>query len=626
MSVLPESHPIVSPGVQAGLLLAAVSQLEHLELAHPSVTRILEATGSGRTQAYEYRDRILESLPGLSRPAGRPRVERPQAAPESSAAVSEEVLGFLMEHPGAASRGRGRQWYSDGFRQFVLELYERHCQLGLERFAAAVQVPASTLRQWLAAPSPEQLERPVAQARSEQTPDLRQTQIETVLAAFKTWKGAFTDFCDHVALHLHLPFGRTFIAGILSALGARDSRRRGGRSPDERALRGAFATFFAGAEWIGDGTEIVVRLFGQRFSFNVELLIDAHTGAATGASLRDEEDAEAVLSAFLDAVRTTGSPPLAVLLDNRPSNHAPEVEQALAPASVIPATPARPQNKAHVEGAFGLFAQTSPELVFDAATPRELAAQVLRVIVTVWARTLNHRPRRDRAGRSRTELYRMDKPTAAEVMAARDALRQRLVKQRKARETFEARRRPEVRAFVAAAFERLGLTDPKGSIQAALCRYGLESLLAGLATFEGKKNAGTLPEGAEGRYLLGIVRNIAEYDEGIAIAEALLAARLELQDAALAGLQQKREHILAKHDSPVGHLCRFLDAALDTDRRLDRQFWVLAAADIIRQSASPQPRELFRLAARRILARYRVTYAERQAVLRSVARHAFPIA
>jgi hypothetical protein len=59
---------------------------------------------------------------------------------------------------------------------------------------------------------------------------------------------------------------------------------------------------------------------------------------------------------------TTGAPSLALLLDHRPSSHTPEVDAALDNTMRIRATPERPQNKAHVEGAFGLFAQKVPPI------------------------------------------------------------------------------------------------------------------------------------------------------------------------------------------------------------------------------------------------------------------------
>jgi hypothetical protein len=78
---------------------------------------------------------------------------------------------------------------------------------------------------------------------------------------------------------------------------------------------------------------------------NLELAIDAATDAAVGISVRDEEDSKAVTEAFESGVETTDEPPIAALLDNRPSNHTPDVE-----------------------GAFGLFAQKVPPIEIDSAS------------------------------------------------------------------------------------------------------------------------------------------------------------------------------------------------------------------------------------------------------------------
>ena len=117
-----------------------------------------------------------------------------------------------------------------------------------------------------------------------------------------------------------LPFCRTLIADILEANGVRWRKRRSGRSPDEDALRKQFVTYFANAQWVGDGTSIKVDVAGEAHTFNVELMIDPCSGAFVGVSIRDEEDSKAVIDAFKDGVATTGAPPLAVLLDNKPCN------------------------------------------------------------------------------------------------------------------------------------------------------------------------------------------------------------------------------------------------------------------------------------------------------------------
>ncbi len=623
MPFVPDSPSNVSPELLAALLLAAASELARLGLPHPSPVEILEATAAGRSRAYELKERLLESLPSLARPRGRPASEpRP---PVDSSALTREVLRFLMQHPGAVSGAGERQRYSDDFRLFVLELFERYPDLEMAAFAEAVEVPLGTLKVWVSVkPCGDRADSSADRARSP-AEEARDLQIQTVLTAWKNWKGPFSPFCDHVRYHLRIPFGRSFISSILEAHGVRNVRRRGGRSPDERALRGAFETFFPGAQWVGDGTSIAIELDGVVFTFNLELLVDADTDSFVGASLRLQEDSEAVCEAFTDGIGTTGAPPLALLLDNKECNLTARVDSALGATLHLSATLGRPQNKAHIEGGFGLFRQATPSLVFKSTSPQGLAAQILKAIVQTWARTLNHKPRSARGDRSRVQLYREKIPTPAEIARARATLEERLRQLRLARQSLEARLNPESRLVLDGAFSRLGLADPEGNIRAAIARYPLDAILAGIAVFEGKSLVGSLPEDAAGRYLLGIVRNIAEQDEGLAIAEALLRLRLEVHDAALSALSRARDATREQTKEPARVVSTFVDAALDTDRRLDRIFWLQAAAGTIRSEPRPSQESLYRSAVRRIQGTHRLLYRDRLAAARALSTYVVPI-
>lgn len=421
---------------------------------------------------------------------------------------------------------------------------------------------------------------------------------------------------------LRIPYGHTLIASILAAHGQRRPKRRPGRSPDEKALRGAFDTFFAGAQWEADGSTLGVRINDRVYCFNLELEVDAHTTAVVGASLRDEEDSTAVIAAFRDGIMTTGAPPLAQLLDNKPANQCHEVLEALGDTLRIPITPGRPQNDAHVEGTFGLFKSAAPDLVVSARTGRELAAAIACLVVTTWARATNHRPRKDRGGRSRVQLYR-EKPTPEEVHAAKKALVERLRKQELARKTREARTNPVVRAMLDEAFDKLGLVDEVGSVKDAIARYPLNAVLAGIATFEGKRTAGTLPETARARYLLGIVRNIAQRDEGLAIARALLQARLDARDRVLQGFVAARDQLLEENPDQTAAIDALIRAALATVSHVERIFFLAAAAEIIREQ--PAPQALLERAARRIHTTFRVTHADRLDAFRFLAEHGVPL-
>jgi hypothetical protein len=624
MTAISDSSPAIAPSVIAGLLLAARDHQLLLGLASSGVEQIVEKTGASRSSAYEAKAKLLDALSSLVRPAGRPSSPASPPSPKAEA-LTRQVLRFLLDHPGCVHGGSEHRHYSDSFRRLVLDLREKHPDLGVEELAHAIEVPVDTLRDWLrtgAPPAPEALETdPTAWASSN-------LHVQTVLVEWDTWEGGFVAFCDHVAKHLRVPYRRSAITAILAAHGVRLRRRREGRSPDEKALRESFETFFPGAQWVADGTPVVVTFFGERFGFNFELTVDAHSGAFTGVSVRDEEDSAALIQAIEDGKDTTGAPPLAVLVDNRPSNLTPEVGEALASDQtlLIPATKGRPQNKGHVEGAFGLFRQAVPPLVLDGKNEREAARELLRLVITTWARTLNHRPRADHGGKRRVDLY-SDKPTPEQIAQARTALAERLRRQEAARRTLQARQDPIVRQTIAAAFARLGIADPGGHILDAIAAYPLSPVVDGVAVFTGKRAAGSLPRDLEipGRYLLGIVRNIAEQREGELISYAMLRARLEAQDALLAPLVQRRNLVEKEGTDAAQTVTRFVDSALDTDRHIDRLFWLSAAGDLIRGASASERPTLFRLGARRINTASRVPYRERATATRWLAHSALPV-
>lgn len=624
MRNIADSSPAVAPSLAAGLLLAARELQAQLGLSAPGAAEILEKTGAGRSAAYEAKARILEVLPSLRRPVGRP--PEPKApAPSGTDELCHAVLRFVMAHPGCVQAGPGRRGYSPSFRRMILDLHERHPEMGPEELARAAEVPLDTLRGWMRVGMPPEASLPETVPPVESPKSLR---IQTVLAEWKQWDGAFVPFCKHLQENHRIPLGRTAIAGILEAHGVRLGRKRSGRSPDEKALRDSFERFFPGAQWVGDGTPVNVDVFGERFTFNLELVVDAETGAFVGVSLRDAEDAAAVVEAIEDGKATTGEAPLSVLLDNRPSNLAPEVQEALDETGtlLIRASPGRGQNKAHCEGAFGLFRQMVPALVLAAASAHEVARELLRLVVITWARTLNHRPRVDRGGRSRVEDY-SEKPEPEAVEKARIALAERFRRQEASRQTLQARQNPIVRQTIAEAYERLGIADPDGHQLDATARYPLSAVLDGIATFEGKQAAGTLPPNLDlpGRYLLGIIRNLSGEREGLLISEAMLRARLDARDALLEPLVEQRRLVGSECPTPLDAVARLVGLALEAERYIDRLFWLSAVGEVIGAERRPGMEALYRAAIRRINAASWMRKGERLAAARIIANTALPV-
>lgn len=621
MTLLSSSAEKVSPSIDAAVLLTAIPRLKALGLPHPAANQVFEATKAGRSRAYEQRAHLEASLRELSRPIGRPTKEKTAAPVDSYSDITRVILVYVGRHPGCISAGDQRCRYSDGFRRFILELLQRHRDITLEDFAHASTVPLGTIKDWLRGGTANVESH--KQISSAFELGCRGPQLETVLAEWNNWRGPFNAFCDHIQLHHRIPFGRTFISTILEACGKRTRKRRPGRSPDEKALRGAFETFFPHAQWVGDGTVVLVQVDGQVFTFNIQLDVDAYSDAFLGVDVSDVEDSAAVIAATRDAAEQAGTLPIALLLDNKACNHTDEVHAALGDTLLIPATIRRAQNKAHVEGGFGLLKPTLKGLALDNSSPRELARSFLRALVTTWGRTINHRPRRDRGGRSRFDLLN-DEPTPEQVLLARKSLQQRLREQKQQRRTEAARQNPVVRKIIADAYQRLHLADPLGNELLATARYPLDAVVEAIAIFEGRLRAGTLPSTkTTAGYLRGIAKNIAEEREGWEVALALWEARTNAGDLIARQLNCQKSTLISTTPQHEQLTKAYIDQALQSPSRLDMFFWLTAAADLIRQADDTYP--AFRLAARRISATHHVKHRRRMSATRFLAAKVLPL-
>jgi hypothetical protein len=538
-----------------------------------------------------------------------------------------------MQHPGCVHRGGVRRRYSDGFRQFIVHKRIRNEDVALEAFADLAEVPVGTLKMWMAAtarPEPTTVPRPTRSSPEQDSPasQVAKSSVEAVLLAWRNWHGDLGAFAHHVREDLGIPYGRQLIARILTESGERPIKRRGGRSPDEIALRKSFETFFPGAQWVGDGKTVGVRVDDELVAFNLELQVDAHTGAFVGLDISDVEDGDSVVQSFEHGVETTGAAPLSELLDNKACNHTQQVRDVLEAHGTMPirATPKRPQNKAHVEGAFGLFSQMLPTLELDTRDgKRGLARSLLFIVALTWARTLNHRPRRDRGGLTRVELY-AEEPTEEQIQEARRALEERCRKQELAQQTLQARQRPEVRKMLDESFARLDLADPDGSVRLAIAGYPTDAITAGIAIYAAKQRAGSLPDNVTARYLLGIVRNVAATREGELVLEEMIRLRLDARNRFALELESTRIAIcdLSRPHEEVIEEC--VARACASERPLDRTFWLRSLADFIIASSdhAGEQHRLLHDASIRILASFSVTPRQRHDAVRFLTERVVP--
>jgi hypothetical protein len=627
-----EATSSVPPTVLAGLLLCACAELDELGLRRPSKQEILSATGAGRSRAHVHARRLRELLPTLAQPVGRPRKAPPSSSTSDREALLAEALAFTMAHPGCVSGGRRRR-YSDHYRCFIVECYEKYRErVSVEEFAVLVQVPVKTLKPWIQASTVTSAPKGATTASDTVHADenihrkVGTAAIVRLVEAWQCWDGNFESFVRHAKDELGFKTGKDYIRNTLEALGARPVERRG-RLPDELALRKAFELFFPGAQWIGDGTQLAIDLNGERFTFNLELLVDAASGAFVGATVGDQEDAAAVVQAFFDGVATAGLPPLAVLLDNRSSNLTEDVEDALGDTLLIRATRGRAQNKGHVEGAFGLFEQMAPALYINAHSPVVLAARILELIVVTWARTLNHKSRRHRGGLSRVQQYRSSSPTTEQLERARAALAERQRKQILALEARKKRQDPASRRMLDDAFAQLGLDDPTGNIRLAIAGYPLNAIIEGISTFVAKKNNNALPDDLDdgARYLLGIVRNLHQRNLLLDMADELNRLRHKARDLQLEYLHAQCDDLVASVPGARDRLDAFLERVTKAEHQLNRLFWLRAIVTLLAAQPPDARQRLFDHAIRRLALSFRVPHQVRDEAIRFLARTVFPV-
>lgn len=599
------------PSLLAALLLFCRRLLKARGASLPATNaEAIALVGAKKSQAYAMVDAIEEALLEIDAPK---RIEA--APPEDGAHVEtvEAVRDFVMAHPGCVAAHGARTIYSDVFRVFVLELRRpdgpAH-QMSVDKLARAAGVPLGTLKDWLRAP-------PVAdesdQAACDQASSATDTAVATILARWPAWSGTFGEFCRHLRAHHRIEAGQTFVSHVLEAGGLRVPRRQ---KPDKLWSRHSFKELFPNAQWIGDGSQFFVEIDGQRFVFNLEAIVDASSNAVLAVEVTDVENEAAVLDAVDAAEHTAGTKPLALSLDNKPSNHTERIEEHIEPALALASTPFSPTAKACVEGFFGLFEQNMPPICVETIDKRELARRILEIQATAFARGRNGRPRKKLGDKSPAQAHADHVPTDEEIEEAR-ALIDELGRRREKMQNMRERRQDEVSIqLIKDALMRHGLDEPDDHFARTLSGYTREAVSRGIAIFDGKAAVRTIPDGADRvRYLGGIIRNEHHRLELLAIADALLSTRLRQRDLSLAELADELERLMAVDDDPAGCIIRLVDRALESDPEIDFRFFARAAHSRLAELELSAAKRLFEHLSRRIAARFHAHPRRRQRLL-----------
>lgn len=573
----------------------------------PKASTILDLLDAGRTQAYEMLERLRALLSTLVGTPGRPPSAKPDKDVEN--AVLLAVRDFVLAHPGCACLGAERCVYSEHFRHFVIGLRapgQPAETMSMADLSHATTVPVGTLKEWLA-------------SRSEAPPDaptdppdwviIRSTNLQLVIRLWKQWKGSLKAFCCMLCTEYRLRYSSSYISGFLEALGLR--KRKRGRPVEAPWSSNTLRMFFPGAQWFGDGTEIGMVLNGEVFVFNLEAIIDAASNAMVGIAVSDTEDEEAVRKAFMDALETVGTAPVGITLDNKPCNHSPEAKDGMPGAIVLRSTLGRGQSKAPVEGAFGLFQQAMPPLEIAGSTQREIARAALYLIFTAWFRGRNGRPRKRLGGLTPVQAYDEARPSPEDFQRVMAHFQQLEKRQEQMRATREARLDPVRIALLTQGLEELGIPDPDRHLTLALASYSRDAIAYGLSIYRTKRDRGTLPPDADGRYLGGIIRNHDTKLEVTQFSSHILEQRIRLRDLSLRPLQHIESQVRAttpSHDLPQA----FADRALDATYTIDFTFWANAAAAALSSLPAQCRAPLYTALCRRIAASFRIDRERRE--------------
>ena len=664
--------------VVAGLLLLLRDFLPDWEGLPKTSPEILKLAGAGQTQPYAMRERLRELLPTVVRSPGRPssRLAEPceQCEQCPMMKIPVAIRDYLMAHPGSVDGKGERRTYSDDFRRFVVgltgpgQIAEGMSDHGL---ADLVGVSRTTLYDWMhpkskeetpssvppvalteeptaaeagaseaapsvnAPPAPEGGDEPppsdvsvpsseIAPEVGAESPDddlakISDAHMATVVRLWNAWEGTFQAFCDMVRTEHRIHFGDTRIRDILHVFGMRQPTRR---TPVEAPWSSnTFRMLFPGAQWLGDGKDIVVIWGVQRFVFSLELMLDVASNAAVGLDVSKAESAKAVEHAYQAGKEACGGvPPIATSLDNKPCNHSPEAKAALDDTIVLRSTPGRGQAKAPLEGAFGLLEQELPPLIVTGDTDEEKAAEFLWFVVTAYYTGRNGRPRRRMGGLSPAQAYANARLTPEDIERATRYFRELQDRDEQARLTRDARLDPVRIALLTQGLAKLGIPDPDNSLAKSLAYYCRDAIVRGLATFESKRDVDTIPakEADHGRYLGGIIRNLHTQLELDRFSIYIMEQRLRCRDLTLEPLKRAAGEL--RSTLPVIELPQaFVDRALNATYAVDFRFWAQSANDALAALPAASREKCYQALTLRVSASFKVDQGRRADLIDSLA-------
>lgn len=492
-----------------------------------NASRACDKLGVSRTYPYLLASRVEECLaPLFGRQPGRPvsPTALPPGGDRVDLALTITLLRFQLEHPGAVVQHNGRKSYSPRFRRLVLEQHDLLVPARVDEalFGAAAEIPIDTLNDWLKSDRAG-LEEEVAQAadrfRDLRLPAEMSEAVRVLVAELQRWEGSTRDFIMHGAAVSGLT--RTQMRRVLQIIGVITPHP--GKPPRHR---GSTEQMAPGAVGVQDAKIIDIKLTGsgQHDKRTVHMQADQATQAITGHVVVSDECAAGGAKAFEKSVHTLGgTPPLALLVDNKPCYSEEKFRSDIEKTTMIlHSTKGRPQNNAVAEGGvFSVFERAVGTITLDDSSTEALVSSAVSEVFRAYSAARNTTPCAEFGGLSRQTVLQSYRPSFERQQRDLDFLRKLKARHERKYPTFEDERS---RALLDDGFARwhLLVKDPTGSLRRYLSYCSPAAVKLGLAVFAAKMGRGVLDERLNHRYLSKLIRTFQEEEDLRAAEDELL--------------------------------------------------------------------------------------------------------
>ena len=371
---------------------------------------------------------------------------------------------------------------------------------------------------------------------------------------------------------MHL--GPTPIRRLLVILGMISVRS--GKGP---RYRGETMRCLPGSILVTDGkaVDVVFTGTGEIRHYNWQGIIDQATICHTAVVVTDTESAAGVVKAFDDSCKFLGRAPQALVHDNKPIHDELKLREHIEKTTImIPATPARGENKAGIEGEFGKFEQAVGTIFLDDSSEDKLKKSAVSEILRAYTAGINHAGRFEFEGKSRESILRETCPDADKD---RQFIEQLHADHTKKRRVDILPTKLASRALLDEGFKRFGIADcdPMGKTREWLAaRFTPEAIRQGVAIFGTEWEKGRLRNNLAHRYLVKVIKN-CQMEIDLRRQEELLREYAEVERPVwLQGLEAEYETLVTEcvGTSPENDLAFQLgDRAVFGGLIIQRAFW-----------------------------------------------------